>query len=137
MSDDLSLVRGNHQLGFGANVAYWAMDFLTHARSGGDWNVNGQITGLGLADFMLGRIARLEHGGPAMMPMHMMYLGFYTQDTWRATSKLTLNAGLRWEPFLGQELENAQVYNWVPENFPQQHAEHGLRKRPRRVHLPW
>ena len=117
MSDDLSLVRGNHQLGFGANVAYWAMDFLTHARSGGDWNVNGQITGLGLADLMLGRIARLEHGGPAVMPMHMMYLGFYTQDTWRATSKLTLNAGLRWEPFLGQELENAQVYNWVPENF--------------------
>jgi hypothetical protein len=66
---------------------------------------------------MLGRIARLEHGGPATMPMHMTYLGFYTQDTWRATSRLTLNAGLRWEPFLGQELENAQVYNWVPENF--------------------
>ena len=117
MSDDLSLVRGNHQLAFGANVAYWKMDFLTHARSGGDWNVNGQVTGLGLADFMLGRVARLEHGGPATMPMHMLYLGFYTQDTWRATSQLTLNAGLRWEPFLGQELENAQVYNWVPENF--------------------
>ncbi len=65
LSDDLSLVRGNHQLAFGANVAYWKMDFLTHARSGGDWNVNGQVTGLGLADFMLGRVARLEHGGPA------------------------------------------------------------------------
>ena len=64
-SDDLSIVRGNHQLAFGANIAYWKMDFLTHARSGGDWNVNGQATGLGLADFLLGRVARLEHGGPA------------------------------------------------------------------------
>ena len=116
-SDDLSLVRGNHQIALGANAAYWKMDFLTHARSGGDWNVNGQVTGLGLADFMLGRIARLEHGGPATMPMHMLYTALYAQDTWRTTSRLTLNAGIRWEPFLGQELENAQVYNWIPENF--------------------
>jgi hypothetical protein len=116
-SDDLSLVRGNHQIALGANLAYWKMDFLTHARSGGDWNVNGQVTGLGLADLMLGRIARLEHGGPATMPMHMLYTGLYAQDTWRTTSRLTLNAGVRWEPFLGQELENAQVYNWIPENF--------------------
>jgi hypothetical protein len=116
-SDDLSLVRGNHQIALGANAAYWKMDFLTHARSGGDWNVNGQVTGLGLADFMLGRIARLEHGGPATMPMHMLYTALYAQDTWRTTSRLTLNAGVRWEPFLGQELENAQVYNWIPDNF--------------------
>ena len=68
-------MRGNHQIALGANVAYWKMDFLTHARSGGDWNVNGQVTGLGLADLMLGRIARLEHGGPATMPMHMLYTG--------------------------------------------------------------
>jgi hypothetical protein len=117
LSDDLSLVRGNHQMSFGANVAYWKMDFLTHARSGGDWNVNGQATGLGLADFLLGRVARLEHGGPADLPMHMVYAGFYAQDTWRASSRVTLNAGLRWEPFLGQELENGAVYNFRMENY--------------------
>ena len=117
VSDDISFVRGNHQMSFGANVAYWKMDFLTHARSGGDWNVNGQATGLGLSDFLLGRVARLEHGGPAYMPMHMLYTGFYAQDTWRVGPRVTLNAGLRWEPFLGQELENGQVYNFIPENF--------------------
>ena len=116
-SDDLSLVRGNHQIALGTNIAYWKMDFLTHARSGGDWNVNGQATGLGLADLLIGRIARLEHGGPATMPMHMLYSALYAQDTWRATSRVTFNAGVRWEPFLGQELENAQVYNWIPDNF--------------------
>ena len=135
VSDDLTLVRGNHQLAFGANVAYWKMDFLTHARSGGDWNVNGQVTGLGLADFLLGRVARLEHGGPATMPMHMWYLGVYAQDTWRATSRRDVNAGLRWEPFLGQELENGVRSTTGSRQLPQQREEHGLPQRPGRVHL--
>jgi hypothetical protein len=117
VSDDLSIVRGNHQMSFGGNIAYWKMDFLTHARSGGDWQVNGSATGLGLADLMVGRISRLEHGGPAQLPMHMWYLGFYGQDTWRLTPRVTVNAGLRWEPFLGQELENGAVYNFSMENF--------------------
>jgi hypothetical protein len=117
IGDDLSIVRGNHQLSFGANTAYWKMDFLTHARSGGDWNVNGQATGLGLADFLTGRVARLEHGGPAYMPMHMWYVGTYAQDTWRAGQRVTVNAGVRWEPFLGQVLETGSVYNFDIERF--------------------
>jgi hypothetical protein len=117
VSDDLSLVRGDHQISVGTNMAYWKMDFLTHARSGGNWTINGQATGLGLADFLLGRVTRLEHGGPAVMPMHMWYVGTYVQDTWRATPRVTVNAGLRWEPFLGQVLENAQVYNFSMDRF--------------------
>jgi hypothetical protein len=117
IGDDLSLVRGNHQFSLGANMAYWKMDFLTHARSGGDWNINGSATGLGLADFLLGRVARLEHGGPASMPMHMYYVGTYAQDTWRASSRVTVNAGVRWEPFLGQVLHNGAVYNFDIDRF--------------------
>ena len=117
IGDDLSIVRGNHQFSFGANTAYWKMDFLTHARSGGDWNINGQATGLGLADFLVGRVARLEHGGPAYMPMHMWYVGTYVQDTWRASQRVTVNAGVRWEPFLGQVLETGSVYNFEIDRF--------------------
>ena len=82
----------------GANLAYWTHYFFSHARSGGDWLFSGQLSGLGLADLLLGRVGRLEHGGPAIMPMNEWYLGTYVQDTWRATSRVTINAGLRWEP---------------------------------------
>jgi hypothetical protein len=117
VSDDLTLVRGNHQLAFGANVAYLTMDFLTNARVGGTWTVNGQNTGLSLADFLLGRVSTLEHGAGNLLPTAMWYQGVYAQDTWRAGSRVTINAGLRWEPFFGQNVTNGAIYNWDRDNF--------------------
>src|SRR6185503_9408066 len=117
VSDDVTLLRGNHQFGFGVNLAYLTMDFLTNARVGGTWSVNGQNTGLSLADFLLGRVATLEHGAGNLLPMSMWYNGVYAQDTWRASSRVTVNAGIRWEPFLGQSVTNGAIYNWSLENF--------------------
>jgi hypothetical protein len=117
VSDDLTLVRGNHQLSVGGSVAYWRFSFQSHSRSGGDWNFTGQLTGLGLADFLMGRVGRLEHGGPAILPMDQWYTGAYAQDTWRAGPRVTINAGVRWEPYFGQNVLNGAVYNFSRDNF--------------------
>jgi hypothetical protein len=117
VSNDLTLVRGNHQFALGGSLAYWQFNFQSHARSGGNWNFTGQLTGLGLADFLMGRVGRLEHGGPAILPMDQWYTGFYAQDAWRVTSRVTVNAGLRWEPFFGQNVLNGAIYNFSLDNF--------------------
>jgi len=117
IGDDLTVVRGDHQIGVGGSLAYWQFHFLSHARSGGNWNFTGQATGLGLADLLMGRVGRLEHGGPAILPMDQWYAGLYAQDAWRATSRITINAGLRWEPYFGQSVLNGSVYNFSLENY--------------------
>jgi hypothetical protein len=109
ISDDVTLVRGSHQLGFGVNTRYWEFFANSTSRTGGAWDVDGSATGHALADFLLGRVAELEIGGPAIVDVNNWYLGTYAQDTWRTTDRVTINAGLRWEPYFGQNVVNDAV----------------------------
>ena len=103
-ADDLTLIKGPHQFGFGANYAYWKSSQTSHARSGGSWMFNGTITGRGLSDLMVGAVGSLEHGVPNLLVMDMNYIGLYAQDAWRLGDRVTFNYGARWEPYLGQQM---------------------------------
>jgi carboxypeptidase family protein/TonB-dependent receptor-like protein len=116
-SDDVTLIRGRHQLGFGGNVAYFNGFYQSSSRAAGIWIFDGSATGLGLADLLLGRVTTVEHGAQQNLPVHGWYLGFYGQDTWRATERVTFNLGLRWEPYLGTSVESGAVYNFNHDNF--------------------
>src|SRR5262249_49715560 len=48
-SDDLSLIRGPHQLAFGATLAHWRNNLNAHPFENGVFTFNGQVLGLGLA----------------------------------------------------------------------------------------
>ena len=91
VTDDVTMVRGRHQLGFGANVAYWKSSQTSHARSGGSWMFNGQTTGRGLADLLVGAVGSVEHGVPNLLIMDMNYAGLYAQDAWRMSDRVTVN----------------------------------------------
>ena len=103
-SDDLTLIKGRHQFGIGASYAYWKSSQTSHARSGGSWMFNGTITGRGLSDLMVGAVGSLEHGVPNLLIMDMNYIGLYGQDQWRMSDRVTVNYGVRWEPYLGQQM---------------------------------
>jgi hypothetical protein len=117
VTDTVTLVRGRHELGLGANLALWRVYTRSDARAGGVFTFNGQTSGLPLADLLIGRLQNLEHGAYGGVDVQQWYIGNFAQDTWRATDRLTFNLGLRWEPFFGQQARDGAIYNFNPENF--------------------
>ena len=119
VSDDLTLVRGSHQFVLGGSVARWSTESHANVRSPGQFSIDGTQTGLGLADFLLGRMGTngLVQAAPNALVMKQGYLGLYGQDTWRLGPRVTFNYGVRWEPFFPQQLVNGAVYQFDMDRF--------------------
>ena len=61
---------------------------------------DGQYTGFGLADFLLGNVSAYEQGAGEIASVKGWQLGLYGQDQYRIKPNLTVTAGLRWDPNL-------------------------------------
>ncbi|HYR84010.1 MAG TPA: carboxypeptidase regulatory-like domain-containing protein [Terriglobia bacterium] len=101
LANDVSLVRGNHQLGFGAQHVHNMMNYTSATQAVGAFNFNGQFTGNSLGDLMLGRANTFTQSRITNQYYRQNFLALYLQDTWKANANLTVNAGVRWEPFFG------------------------------------
>jgi hypothetical protein len=63
-----------------------------------------------MADFMMGIVSGgFVQGNPVYDYDYNDYFGAYVQDNWRVQTNLTLNVGLRWEPFI--PIKN--TFGWV------------------------
>jgi hypothetical protein len=117
IAEDLSVVKGNHQMSFGANLAYWRQNFNANVRCIPGFSFDGSATGLPLGDLLTGKLTTLTQAEPNVLYMSQWYLGAYGQDTWKATPRLTLNYGVRWEPYLPQNVTNGHIYSFSEERF--------------------
>jgi hypothetical protein len=117
INDDLTIVRGNHQFGFGGSLAYWTSLSQANVRSPGQYTFNGSRTGHGLADFLTGQLASLIQAVPNTLDMHQWYAGLYAQDSWKLTPTMTVNYGVRWEPGIAQQIQNGAIYNFSLDRY--------------------
>jgi len=107
VNDTLSWINGRHSFKFGAE--HWRQQINSHA--GIDtlgFNFDRKTTGIpgasfadkvgfGFASFYLGQIDSSSKAVPFDLYGRRNYIAFFVQDDLKATSRLTLNLGLRWE----------------------------------------
>jgi len=113
--DNVSLQKGRHAIKTGVLVRYGDPILNTQNNLFGQYNFNGQYTGFGLADFMLGYPSQVRLKGPALARYNRKTdTGLYVNDTWSVSSKLTLTLGVRWEYFMPSVDNNDRRINWDP-----------------------
>ena len=116
-SDDFSMVKGSHQLKFGANFIrpMQASTFCVYCN--GLFTFNGQLLGNSMADFIAGALDSFTQINVSHDNEKWKYFGLYAQDNWKVNRRLTLSYGLRWEPYLNGRLRNNQVSHFDMANF--------------------
>ncbi|WP_114209648.1 TonB-dependent receptor [Acidisarcina polymorpha] len=106
VANNWTKIVGNHSIRFGADLRY-----AFNLRNASDNNRSGQLTfsnsttqgatgsGLGLASFLFGQVAQFQRFDlySETAANRQKRGGFYAEDSWRVTPKLTLNYGVRWD----------------------------------------
>jgi hypothetical protein len=122
---NVTKIHGNHTFKFGADVR-----FATNLRVPSDENRAGQLSfaqvgtgngnlgGLTLATFLFGDVTSFSRfvSSTTDATDQQWRMFYYGQDTWRATPKLTLSYGLRWEVYFPEFVNgkgNGGFYNIV------------------------
>ena len=103
--DNVSIFKGKHNIKFGVNYLRWNANFPTKNEANGFFAFNPletgqpgfQQTGHSYASFLLGLVDASHIQAPQETGQREWTLGFFIQDEFRVTSKLTLNYGLRYD----------------------------------------
>jgi hypothetical protein len=95
--NNFTKVIGTHSIQFGGQFHYDQINERNLAAENGQYSFTGNETGIDFADFLLGAPNSLTQASPQILDSRSKYYALYAQDSWRATSSLVLNYGLRWE----------------------------------------
>ena len=125
VSQDFDWIKGSHSVSFGG---VWTRPNTigdgTFA-SNGTFGFSGLITsgttnangGLPMADFVLGLPATFNQAGSQRNDQSINAIGLYLGDVWRVSRNVTLNYGVRWEPYLAALDNNGFQQAFSRENF--------------------
>jgi hypothetical protein len=91
--------KGRHNLQFGADVQIDRLYVLDASFTVGTWTYNGSRTGYLPADIMMGLPSSFVQDSGRTIELSEKKYHFYVQDDWKVNDRLTVNAGVRWEPW--------------------------------------
>jgi hypothetical protein len=120
--DDLSIVKGSHQLQFGGNYIFQLMNYWSglNATGSGTFSGNTSGTGLAMADYLVGAgngAYGWVQGNIYGFTLRSNYFSLYAQDSWKVARNFTVSYGVRYEPYLAIYSKFGQFMHWDQSQF--------------------
>jgi hypothetical protein len=115
--DNVNLVRGKHSLDVGFEFVRLQYNMFQTGAEHGSESYGTSYSGLAWTDLLFGAPKSGTYSFPTgTVGLRQSDLSFYVQDNYKFSNKLTINAGVRYENFLGwpwTEVNNKE-YNFLP-----------------------
>jgi len=113
-NDNVSKVWGSHTFKAGLELSFEQVNVNPNPTFNGSFLFSGSETGVDFADFLIGVASNYNQADSQAYYGRHKYFGGFAQDSWRATSSLTLNYGVRWD-----RMEYwSEKYNQIPTFIP-------------------
>ncbi|HEV2322814.1 MAG TPA: carboxypeptidase regulatory-like domain-containing protein, partial [Terracidiphilus sp.] len=115
--DNVSWVLGRHSFDFGFTYAHSSVDLGDQFQAQGSFTFNANTTNNPLASFLLGYLFSFQQGYGEYKNNRNNFWSFYFNDSFRATNRLTLDYGLRYEPYFPWKEIKGRVEQFRISNF--------------------
>lgn len=112
--EDVTKIVGRHELHLGGQALRVSNTLINTYRQSGYWTFSGQLSGNGLSDFMFGDASGFQQGAGQFKNFAGVQWALFAQDNWRASNRLTIDLGLRWDPWLPYYDRQGRTVCWVP-----------------------
>ena len=100
LTDDLHWQLGSHSLAFGFHGEVAKVDITNAFEQPGQFTFSANVTNNAMASFLTGYLGSFVQASGQFLNLRGKFTGFYAQDSWKLTRRLTLDYGLRYEPFV-------------------------------------
>jgi len=99
LREDVTWIKGPHEVHIGGSYSRVHAPKANQYEEGGDFTFSNNLSGDDIADFELGQAYNFTQLGGIYYELSENRWSAYIQDNWRVNHRLTLNLGLRWDPF--------------------------------------
>jgi hypothetical protein len=99
-TEDVTKMKGKHELHFGGEVIRTASPISNEYQMNGQFSFADSLSGDNISDFLLGRQSSFTQAGGIWGSTLGTNEDLFVQDNWKATPRFTVNAGLRWDPYV-------------------------------------
>jgi hypothetical protein len=116
-ADDLRWIAGKHSISIGGSLQHSRLDIDNASRQLGWFYFTNDDTNFAIASLMTGYLRRFVQGSGEFRNNRNDFVGLYIQDDYRVSSRLTLNAGLRWDPYSPWHETRGRIQVFDPRNY--------------------